>query len=162
MLAALKGLPFAYNRDLIEDKNAAFEAVDTLALVLPAMTGMVQTMHEDVDVLARQASEGFTGATEVVDWLARKGMPVSEAHEITGALVRRGRRRESGSPTPPTPISPRSISTSTAGCADASRQGPRGRGPQRGHGGAASDPRARADGAAARHRRRAAPLGRRL
>jgi argininosuccinate lyase len=89
MLAALKGLPFAYNRDLIEDKKAAFEAVDTLALVLPAMSGMVQTMRVNVDVLARQASEGFTLATEVADWLARKGVPFSEAHEITGALVRR-------------------------------------------------------------------------
>jgi argininosuccinate lyase len=89
MLAALKGLPFAYNRDLIEDKKAAFEAVDTLALVLPATSGMVQTMCVNVDVLARQASEGFTLATEVADWLARKGVPFSEAHEITGALVRR-------------------------------------------------------------------------
>src|SRR5215207_7006355 len=96
MLAALKGLPFAYNRDLIEDKKAAFEAVDTLALVLPAVSGMVRPMCVNVDVLARQASEGFTLATEVADWLARKGVPFSEAHEITGALVRRCEDKDIG------------------------------------------------------------------
>src|SRR4051812_9805464 len=89
MLSALKGLPFAYNRDLAEDKKAAFEAVDTLALVLPAMAGMVATMRVDTDALRRQATDGFTLATEVADWLARRGVPFSEAHEITGALVRR-------------------------------------------------------------------------
>jgi argininosuccinate lyase len=89
MLTALKGLPFAYNRDLAEDKRAAFEAVDTLAAVLPAMAGMVRTMTVNVDELARQATDGFTLATEVADWLARRGVPFSEAHEITGRLVRR-------------------------------------------------------------------------
>lgn len=88
MLTALKGLPFAYNRDLAEDKRAAFEAVDTLALVLPAMAGMMRTMRVNVDELKRQSTEGFTLATEVADWLARNGVPFSEAHEITGALVR--------------------------------------------------------------------------
>ncbi|GEO13257.1 argininosuccinate lyase [Microvirga aerophila] len=89
MLTALKGLPFAYNRDLAEDKRAAFEAVDTLAAVLPAMAGMVRTMTVNVDELARQATDSFTLATEVADWLARRGVPFSEAHEITGRLVRR-------------------------------------------------------------------------
>ena len=88
MLSALKGLPFAYNRDLIEDKRSAFEAVDTLALVLPAMSGMVRTMRVDAERLYRQSTEGFTLATEVADWLARKGVPFSEAHAVTGALVR--------------------------------------------------------------------------
>ena len=88
MLTALKGLPFAYNRDLAEDKRAAFEAVDTLTLVLPAMAGMIRTMRVDVDRLAAQSTEGFTLATEVADWLSRRGVPFSEAHEITGALVR--------------------------------------------------------------------------
>jgi argininosuccinate lyase len=88
MLTALKGLPFAYNRDLAEDKRAAFEAVDTLAAVLPAMAGMVRTMRVNVEELARQATDGFTLATEVADWLARRGVPFSEAHEITGRLVR--------------------------------------------------------------------------
>jgi argininosuccinate lyase len=88
MLAALKGLPFAYNRDLSEDKWAAFEAIDTLGLVLPAMAGMIETMQVDATRLKAQSTEGFTLATEVADWLARNGVPFSEAHEITGALVR--------------------------------------------------------------------------
>jgi argininosuccinate lyase len=88
MLTALKGLPFAYNRDLSEDKWAAFEAIDTLGLVLPAMAGMIQTMQVDAARLKAQSTEGFTLATEVADWLARNGVPFSEAHEITGALIR--------------------------------------------------------------------------
>jgi argininosuccinate lyase len=88
MLSALKGLPFAYNRDLAEDKRAAFEAVDTLAAVLPAMAGMIATMRVDAARLHRQSTEGFTLATEIADWLSRRGVPFAEAHEITGALVR--------------------------------------------------------------------------
>lgn len=88
MMTALKGLPFAYNRDLSEDKWAAFEAIDTLEVVLPAMSGMIATMRIDVSRVRAQATEGFTLATEVADWLARNGVPFSEAHEITGALVR--------------------------------------------------------------------------
>ncbi len=88
MLIALKGLPFAYNRDLSEDKWACFEAIDTLELVLPAMAGMIATMKVDTKRLREQSFEGFTLATEVADWLSRQGIPFSEAHEITGALVR--------------------------------------------------------------------------
>lgn len=88
MLVALKGLPFAYNRDLSEDKFAAFEAIDTLELVLPAMAGMVATLTVHAEEMKRQSVDGFTLATEVADWLARNGVPFSEAHEITGALVR--------------------------------------------------------------------------
>jgi argininosuccinate lyase len=88
ILTALKGLPFAYNRDLSEDKWAAFEAIDTLGLVLPAMAGMIETMQVDAARLKAQSTEGFTLATEVADWLARNGVPFSEAHEVTGALVR--------------------------------------------------------------------------
>ncbi|WP_343314948.1 argininosuccinate lyase [Brucella sp. BE17] len=88
MLIALKGLPFAYNRDLSEDKWTSFEAVDTLDLVLPAMAGMIATMKVDKKRLRAQSFEGFTLATEVADWLSQQGIPFSEAHEITGALVR--------------------------------------------------------------------------
>ena len=88
VMVALKGLPFAYNRDLSEDKWASFEAIDTLDLVLPAMAGMIATMAVDRERLAEQATEGFTLATEVADWLSQNGVPFSEAHEITGALVR--------------------------------------------------------------------------
>ena len=89
IMTLLKALPFSYNRDLSEDKRAAFDAVDSLAVVLPAMTGLVRTMRVDVGVLQRQATAGFTLATEVADWLARRGVPFAEAHEVTGALVRR-------------------------------------------------------------------------
>ena len=88
MLVALKGLPFAYNRDLAEDKWAAFETIDALDLVLPAMSGMIATMQVDRDRLRQQSTQGFTLATEVADWLSRQGVPFSQAHEITGALVR--------------------------------------------------------------------------
>jgi len=88
MLSALKSLPLAYNRDLAEDKSSAFDSIDTLSLVLPAMAGMISTMRVNVDQLKRQAPLGFTLATEVADWLAVNGVPFSEAHEITGALVK--------------------------------------------------------------------------
>ncbi len=89
MLVALKALPFSYNRDLAEDKHAAFEAIDALAVVLPAMAGLVRTMRVQTEELARQSVAGFTLATEVADWLARRGVPFATAHEITGALVKR-------------------------------------------------------------------------
>src|SRR5260370_187976 len=85
---AIRGLLFGYSRDLGEDKRAAFEAGDTLAAVLPAMAGMIATMRVDVARLRRQSTEGFTLATEIADWLSRRGVPFAEAHEITGALVR--------------------------------------------------------------------------
>jgi argininosuccinate lyase len=88
MLGAIKGLPLAYNRDLAEDKRAAFDAIDVLDEVLPALTGLVRTMTVHSERLRAQAGEGFSLATEVADYLARKGVPFSEAHEITGALVR--------------------------------------------------------------------------
>ncbi len=88
LLATLKSLPLAYNRDLAEDKNAVFDSVDTLSLVLPAMTGLIATMRVDGAELRRQAPLGFTLATEVADWLAFEGVPFSEAHEIAGALVK--------------------------------------------------------------------------
>ncbi|MDF0729463.1 argininosuccinate lyase [Pseudomonas entomophila] len=88
LLATLKALPLSYNRDLAEDKSEVFDTLDTLNLVLPAMAGMVRSMRVRVEELRRQAPLGFTLATEVADWLAMRGVPFKEAHEITGALVR--------------------------------------------------------------------------
>jgi argininosuccinate lyase len=88
MLSTLKSLPLAYNRDLAEDKAEVIDTFDTLDLALPAMAGMIRTMRVDVAELRRQAPLGFTLATEVADWLALNGVPFSQAHEITGALVR--------------------------------------------------------------------------
>jgi argininosuccinate lyase len=88
IMIALKGLPFAYNRDLIEDKKAAFEAVDTLHMALPAMSGLVRTLRFDTARMRTAATQGFTLATEMADWLALRGVPFSRAHEITGKAVR--------------------------------------------------------------------------
>jgi argininosuccinate lyase len=88
MLGALKGLPLSYNRDLAEDKRAAFDACDVLAEVLPAMAGLIGSMQVNVAVMGAQAGAGFALATEVADHLSRRGVPFAEAHEITGALVR--------------------------------------------------------------------------
>ncbi|HEV7336404.1 MAG TPA: argininosuccinate lyase [Bosea sp. (in: a-proteobacteria)] len=88
MLGALKGLPLAYNRDLAEDKRSAFDAVDVLGEVLPAFAGMIETMAARPEVMRAQAGAGFALATEVADYLARKGVPFAEAHEISGSLVR--------------------------------------------------------------------------
>jgi argininosuccinate lyase len=87
VLTMLKGLPLAYDRDMQEDKEPAFDAVDTLQLVLPALAGLVSTMTVRVDRLAAAAPLGYTLATEVADWLVRKGVPFREAHETTGQLV---------------------------------------------------------------------------
>jgi argininosuccinate lyase len=87
MLAMLKGLPLAYDRDLQEDKEPVFDAVDTLELVLPAVTGMIATMNVNVERMAADAPRGYTLATEVAEWLVRRGVPFREAHEITGKLV---------------------------------------------------------------------------
>ncbi|MDD1968603.1 argininosuccinate lyase [Pseudomonas putida] len=96
ILSVLKAQPLSYNRDLSEDKNAVFDAVDTLDLVLPAFAGMVRTMTVRKDELLRQAPLGFTLATEVADWLAVRGVPFKEAHEITGQLVQLCEAQEIG------------------------------------------------------------------
>jgi argininosuccinate lyase len=87
VLTMLKGLPLAYDRDMQEDKEPVFDAVDTMELVLPALAGMVSTMTVRVDRLAEAAPRGYTLATEVADWLVRQGVPFREAHEVTGQLV---------------------------------------------------------------------------
>lgn len=87
LMAAVKSLPLAYNRDLAEDKNAVIDAVETLEVALPALSGLVRTFTVNVEEVTRQSTAGFTLATEVADWLARQNIPFSEAHEISGALV---------------------------------------------------------------------------
>lgn len=87
LLTTLKGLPLAYNRDLQEDKEPVFDTVDTLAMVLPALAGMVETVTFNTDRMAELAPQGFSLATDVAEWLVRQNVPFREAHEITGALV---------------------------------------------------------------------------
>ncbi|MEH1013334.1 argininosuccinate lyase [Micromonospora sp. CPCC 206060] len=87
VLTMLKGLPMTYDRDMQEDKEPAFDAVDTLELLLPALAGMISTMTVRVDRLVAAAPVGYSLATEVADWLVRRGVPFRDAHEITGRLV---------------------------------------------------------------------------
>ena len=88
LLTTLKGLPLAYNRDLQEDKEPVFDAVDTLHLLLPAFTGMVATLRFNGERMAELAPQGFSLATDIAEWLVRQRVPFREAHEIAGACVR--------------------------------------------------------------------------
>ncbi len=88
LLATLKGLPLAYNRDLQEDKEPVFDQVDTLAVLLPAYAGMVRTLTFDTDRMAALAPQGFSLATDVAEWLVRHGVPFRVAHEVAGACVK--------------------------------------------------------------------------
>jgi argininosuccinate lyase len=87
VLTVLKGLPLAYDRDLQEDKEPVFDAVDTLLLVLPAIAGMISTMRVDAERLASTAADGFALATDVAEHLVRRGVPFRDAHEAVGHLV---------------------------------------------------------------------------
>jgi argininosuccinate lyase len=89
LLATLKGLPLAYNRDLQEDKEPIFDSIDQLLIVLPAVAGTVATLTFHPDRLAELAPKGFSLATDIADWLVRQRVPFAEAHEIAGACVRR-------------------------------------------------------------------------
>ncbi|MGN6606291.1 MAG: argininosuccinate lyase [Jatrophihabitans sp.] len=87
LLATLKGLPLAYDRDLQEDKEPVFDTVDQLLMLLPAVTGLVRTLTFDTARLTAAAPAGFALATDVAEWLVREGVPFREAHEISGAFV---------------------------------------------------------------------------
>jgi argininosuccinate lyase len=88
LLATLKGLPLAYNRDLQEDKEPVFDGVDTLSLLLPAVAGMIETSTFDTARMAELAPRGFSLATDIAEWLVRQGVPFRVAHEVAGECVR--------------------------------------------------------------------------
>lgn len=88
LLATLKGLPFAYNRDLQEDKEPIFDSVETLTVLLPALIGMVETAKFNDKVISSGAQAEFALATEVADYLAKKAVPFAQAHEAAGECVR--------------------------------------------------------------------------
>ena len=88
LLATLKGLPLAYNRDLQEDKEPIFDSVDQLSVLLPAMAGMVGSLTFDTERMAELAPRGFSLATDIADWLVRQRVPFAEAHDVAGAAVR--------------------------------------------------------------------------
>lgn len=94
LMTTLKALPLAYNRDLQEDKEPVFDAVDTLELLLPAFSGMVATLTYHGDRMASLAPQGFSLATDIAEWLVREGVPFRIAHEVAGACVRECEDRE--------------------------------------------------------------------
>ncbi|CCI51793.1 argininosuccinate lyase [Nostocoides jenkinsii] len=88
LLTTLKSLPLAYNRDLQEDKEPVFDAIDTLDVLLPAFAGMIATMTFDTERLESLAPQGFSLATDIAEWLVREGVAFRIAHEVAGACVR--------------------------------------------------------------------------
>jgi argininosuccinate lyase len=89
LMATLKALPLAYNRDLQEDKEPVFDSVRTLEVLLPAFTGQVATLRFNTDRMAELAPQGFSLATDIAEWLVRQRVPFRVAHEVAGTCVRR-------------------------------------------------------------------------
>lgn len=87
LLTVMKGLPLAYNKDMQEDKEAIFDAVDTVKMCLTAFTPMVGTMRVLPENMRRAAAKGFINATDCADYLVNRGMPFRDAYKITGELV---------------------------------------------------------------------------
>ncbi|HEY4558169.1 MAG TPA: argininosuccinate lyase [Enteractinococcus sp.] len=87
LMATLKALPLAYNRDLQEDKEPVFDAADTLELLLPAVAGQIATLTFNTERMAELAPEGFALATDIAEWLVRQGVPFRVAHELAGEAV---------------------------------------------------------------------------
>jgi argininosuccinate lyase len=88
LLTVMKGLPLAYSKDMQEDKEGAFDALQTLSLCLAATTGMVRDLTTDGKRMKAAAGAGYSTATDLADWLVRKlGMPFREAHHVTGRIV---------------------------------------------------------------------------
>ena len=96
LLVTMKGLPLAYNKDLQECKEGIVDAVDTLLGCYVAMEGMIATMTVHKDRMLKAAGEGFTAATDIADYLAKKGMPFREAHAVVGGLVLECEKRGCG------------------------------------------------------------------
>ena len=94
LLIVMKGLPLAYSKDMQEDKEAAFDALDALSLSLAAMTGMVKTLTVNEKAMRAAASRGFSTATDLADWLVRAlNLPFRQAHHVTGALVAKAEKK---------------------------------------------------------------------
>ena len=87
LLTVMKGLPLAYNKDMQEDKEPVFDAIDTVELCLPVFAAMIDTLTVNRDNMRKAANGGFINATDCADYLAKKGMPFREAYGIVGKLV---------------------------------------------------------------------------
>jgi len=88
LMATLKALPLAYNRDLQEDKEPVFDSCDTLEVLLPAFTGMIATLRFHRERLEELAPAGFSLATDIAEWLVKQGVPFRVAHDVAGACVK--------------------------------------------------------------------------
>ena len=87
LLTTMKGIPLAYNKDMQEDKEPVFDAIDTVKLCLPVFTAMLSTMKVNREKMLHGAKGGFTNATDAADYLVKKGLPFREAHEVVGKMV---------------------------------------------------------------------------
>lgn len=87
LLTTLKGLPLAYNKDMQEDKEALFEALDTVKICLDILDGVIRTLKVNKEKLLKAVEDGYLNATEVADYLVNKGVPFRDAHEIVGRIV---------------------------------------------------------------------------
>ena len=87
LLTVLKGLPLAYNKDMQEDKESVFDAVETVKMCLQVMSGMISTMSVNKENMLNAAKQGFINATDLADYLVKKGMPFRTAYKIAGQLV---------------------------------------------------------------------------
>lgn len=87
LLTTMKGIPLAYNKDMQEDKELTFDAIDTVKGCLALFTGMIKTVRFNKDIMAKSAMNGFTNATDAADYLVLKGVPFRDAHGIIGRLV---------------------------------------------------------------------------
>ena len=87
LLTAMKGLPLAYNKDMQEDKEPVFDAIDTVEMCVPVFTAMLDTMTVRTDNMRKAAGKGFINATDCADYLTKKGMPFRDAYTVTGHLV---------------------------------------------------------------------------
>ncbi|MCT8989654.1 argininosuccinate lyase [Chelativorans sp. SCAU2101] len=97
LLTVMKGLPLAYSKDMQEDKEAVFDAAETLDLMLAAMTGMVGDMEVNAAAMRKAAGAGFSTATDLADWLVREaGLPFREAHHVTGRAVALAEEKKCG------------------------------------------------------------------
>lgn len=97
LLTVMKGLPLAYSKDMQEDKEAVFDAAETLDLMLAAMTGMIGDMEINTQAMKKAAGAGFSTATDLADWLVREaGLPFREAHHVTGRAVALAEQKKCG------------------------------------------------------------------
>jgi argininosuccinate lyase len=101
LLTLMKGLPLAYNRDMQEDKEPLFDAADTVSLSLSVFTEMLKSVAIHKDAMRRAAEDGFITATDLADYLVKKGMPFREAHEVVGKAVLRAIKLQCGLVTMP-------------------------------------------------------------